>query len=132
VGFSRRLSAAAVVSSDPPFRIGHGFDIHRLEPGESSRASPSKPGGSRSILLSGLPLVIGGVNVEFERGSAAHSDGDAMYHSITDAILGAIGGSTGLARPNPPVFTRMHVESVKGLTALDDLARYARHWTAVP
>lgn len=39
----------------------------------------------------GLPLVIGGVKVEFEKGSAAHSDGDALYHSVTDAILGAIG-----------------------------------------
>ena len=56
---------------DPPLRIGHGYDIHRLEPG--------------------LPLVIGGVKVEFEKGSAAHSDGDAIYHSVTDGILGAIG-----------------------------------------
>jgi len=59
------------MASDPPFRIGHGFDIHRLEPG--------------------LPLVIGGVKIDFEKGSAAHSDGDALYHSTTDAILGAIG-----------------------------------------
>ncbi|EKU22275.1 2-C-methyl-D-erythritol 2,4-cyclodiphosphate synthase [Nannochloropsis gaditana CCMP526] len=58
-------------ATDPPFRIGHGFDIHRLE--------------------AGLPLVIGGVKIEFEKGSAAHSDGDALYHSVTDAILGAIG-----------------------------------------
>lgn len=35
--------------------------------------------------------MIGGVKVEFEKGSAAHSDGDALYHSVTDAILGAIG-----------------------------------------
>lgn len=36
-------------------------------------------------------MVIGGVKVEFEKGSAAHSDGDAIYHSVTDGILGAIG-----------------------------------------
>ncbi len=64
-------SAPEPLANDPPFRIGHGFDIHRLEPG--------------------LPLVIGGVKIDYEKGSAAHSDGDALYHSVTDAILGAIG-----------------------------------------
>lgn len=52
-------------------RIGHGFDLHRLEPG--------------------LPLVVGGVRIEHERGCAAHSDGDVVYHAVTDALLGAIG-----------------------------------------
>ncbi|KAK4529307.1 hypothetical protein CCYA_CCYA01G0164 [Cyanidiococcus yangmingshanensis] len=51
-------------------RIGHGFDLHRLEPG--------------------LPLILGGVRLEHDRGSAAHSDGDAIYHAVTDAILGAL------------------------------------------
>ncbi|GAB5035274.1 2-c-methyl-d-erythritol cyclodiphosphate synthase [Nannochloropsis oceanica] len=68
---SSAYSEPTPLASDPPFRIGHGFDIHRLEPG--------------------LPLVIGGVKIDFEKGSAAHSDGDALYHSVTDAILGAIG-----------------------------------------
>jgi len=68
---SSAYSEPIPLASDPPFRIGHGFDIHRLEPG--------------------LPLVIGGVKIDFEKGSAAHSDGDALYHSVTDAILGAIG-----------------------------------------
>lgn len=52
-------------------RIGHGFDLHRLEPG--------------------LPLVVGGVPLEHDRGCAAHSDGDVVYHAVTDAILGALG-----------------------------------------
>ena len=55
----------------PPTRIGHGFDLHRLEPG--------------------LPLVIAGVRIEHDRGCAAHSDGDVVYHAVTDAILGALG-----------------------------------------
>jgi hypothetical protein len=38
--------------------------------------------------------VIGGVDIDFDKGSAAHSDGDALYHSVTDAILGAIGKTT--------------------------------------
>ncbi|MEM6749336.1 MAG: 2-C-methyl-D-erythritol 2,4-cyclodiphosphate synthase [Planctomycetota bacterium] len=51
-------------------RIGHGFDLHRLEEGER--------------------LVLAGVDVPSERGSAAHSDGDAALHALTDAILGAL------------------------------------------
>ncbi len=52
-------------------RIGHGYDLHRLEPG--------------------LPLIVGGVKFEHDRGCAAHSDGDVVYHAVTDAILGALG-----------------------------------------
>lgn len=54
-----------------PFRIGHGFDLHRLEPG--------------------LPLIIGGVNIPHDRGCEAHSDGDVLLHCVVDAILGALG-----------------------------------------
>lgn len=52
-------------------RIGHGFDLHRLEPGRK--------------------LIIGGVEVPYDRGCVAHSDGDVVYHAVTDAILGALG-----------------------------------------
>jgi 2-C-methyl-D-erythritol 2,4-cyclodiphosphate synthase len=53
-----------------PFRIGHGFDLHRLEPG--------------------LRLIVGGQTIEHDHGCAAHSDGDVVYHAVTDAILGAL------------------------------------------
>ncbi|CAN1254085.1 2-C-methyl-D-erythritol 2,4-cyclodiphosphate synthase, chloroplastic [Linum perenne] len=53
-----------------PFRIGHGFDLHRLEPG--------------------YPLIIGGINIPHERGCEAHSDGDVLLHCVVDAILGAL------------------------------------------
>ncbi|MEL7087162.1 MAG: 2-C-methyl-D-erythritol 2,4-cyclodiphosphate synthase [Planctomycetota bacterium] len=52
-------------------RIGHGYDLHRLEKGR--------------------PLVVGGVELEHDRGCVAHSDGDVVYHAVTDAILGALG-----------------------------------------
>ena len=52
-------------------RIGHGYDVHRLKPG--------------------LPLTIGGVSLEFEKGIVAHSDGDVLLHAICDALLGAAG-----------------------------------------
>ena len=54
-----------------PFRIGHGFDLHRLEPGHK--------------------LIVGGVHLEHDRGCVAHSDGDVVYHAVVDAILGALG-----------------------------------------
>jgi 2-C-methyl-D-erythritol 2,4-cyclodiphosphate synthase len=51
------------------FRIGFGEDAHRL--------------------VSGRPLVIGGVAVASERGSDAHSDGDVLLHALSDALLSA-------------------------------------------
>lgn len=57
-------------------RIGHGYDLHRLE--------PLPPIGS------GRPLLIGGLLFEHDRGPVGHSDADALLHAITDAILGAL------------------------------------------
>jgi len=51
-------------------RIGLGFDSHRFDPGR--------------------PLVLGGVRIEDSPGLAGHSDGDAVLHALTDAILGAL------------------------------------------
>jgi len=61
----------------PAWRIGHGYDLHRLEP-----TAPAGPG---------RPLVVGGVELDHDRGPVAHSDGDALLHAVTDALLGAIG-----------------------------------------
>jgi len=54
-----------------PFRIGQGVDVHALVPGRK--------------------LILGGVEIPFERGLAGHSDADALLHAITDAVLGAAG-----------------------------------------
>jgi 2-C-methyl-D-erythritol 2,4-cyclodiphosphate synthase len=54
-------------------RIGHGYDLHRL-------GSPAQ-GGKK--------MVIGGIIVESAIGPIAHSDGDAVMHAVTDAILSA-------------------------------------------
>jgi 2-C-methyl-D-erythritol 2,4-cyclodiphosphate synthase len=51
------------------FRVGSGFDAHRL--------------------TSGRPLMLGGIDVPFSRGLEGHSDGDCLLHSICDALLGA-------------------------------------------
>jgi 2-C-methyl-D-erythritol 2,4-cyclodiphosphate synthase len=53
------------------FRVGEGWDIHALVPGRK--------------------LVIGGVEIPFERGLLGHSDADVLLHAITDALLGAAG-----------------------------------------
>lgn len=62
-------------------RIGQGWDLHRLEKGR--------------------PLIIGGVTVPFEKGCAAHSDGDVLIHALIDALLGAAAeGNIGLLFPD--------------------------------
>ena len=76
-----RMSA---VDDEPALRCGHGYDIHRMAP--------------RDECPDGQPLVIGGVRfdgspghaADFELGCVAHSDGDVIYHSVVDAILGAL------------------------------------------
>jgi 2-C-methyl-D-erythritol 2,4-cyclodiphosphate synthase len=52
-------------------RIGHGYDVHRL--------------------VEGRKLIMGGVDIPWERGLLGHSDADVLLHAIADAILGAIG-----------------------------------------
>ncbi len=51
------------------FRIGHGFDVHRLAEGEE--------------------LWLGGIKIPHYKGTVAHSDGDVLIHAICDALLGA-------------------------------------------
>lgn len=50
-------------------RIGHGYDVHRLVPGRR--------------------LVLGGVEIPWEKGLLGHSDADVLLHALMDAILGA-------------------------------------------
>ena len=52
-------------------RIGHGYDVHRL--------------------VEGRRLILGGVDVPWERGLLGHSDADVLTHAVMDALLGAAG-----------------------------------------
>jgi 2-C-methyl-D-erythritol 2,4-cyclodiphosphate synthase len=54
-----------------PYRIGHGYDIHRL--------------------VAGRPLVLGGVRFDTDYGLEGHSDADCVTHAVCDALLGAAG-----------------------------------------
>jgi len=51
------------------FRIGHGYDVHRL--------------------VKDRPLILGGVTVPYEKGLLGHSDADVLAHAVADALLGA-------------------------------------------
>ena len=48
-------------------------------------------GADAHALVEGVPLVLGGVEVESERGLAGHSDGDVISHALIDAVMGAAG-----------------------------------------
>lgn len=50
-------------------RIGHGYDVHRL--------------------VEGRKLILGGVEVPYEKGLLGHSDADVLAHAVMDAVLGA-------------------------------------------
>lgn len=64
------------------YRIGHGYDLHRLEPIAAN--GDSSEGGAGPLILCGIPL-------DHDRGPIGHSDGDAALHALTDGLLGAVG-----------------------------------------
>ncbi|NLM44498.1 MAG: 2-C-methyl-D-erythritol 2,4-cyclodiphosphate synthase [Clostridiales bacterium] len=63
------------------FRVGNGYDVHRL--------------------VEGRKLIIGGVEIPFDKGLSGHSDADVLIHAIIDALLGACGlGDIGTMFPD--------------------------------
>ncbi len=69
-----------MAEDSPQFRVGHGYDLHRLEP-------PPPAGKGRTA------LTLGCVRLAHPEGwgPVSHSDGDALAHAVTDALLGALG-----------------------------------------
>ena len=63
--------AEAILKRRKTMRIGHGYDVHRLTEGRR--------------------LILGGVEIPFERGLDGHSDADVLVHALMDALLGAAG-----------------------------------------
>lgn len=83
-------------------RIGHGYDVHRL--------------------VEGRKLIMGGVEIPWEKGLLGHSDADVLLHAISDAILGAVGeGDIGKHFPDTdPAFKG--ADSLKLLEHVGELA----------
>jgi 2-C-methyl-D-erythritol 2,4-cyclodiphosphate synthase len=94
----------------PPWRIGHGYDIHRL--------------------VEGRDLVLGGIKFDTSYGLEGHSDADCLTHAICDAILGAAGlPDIGHHFPNTdPAFRGINSQEL--LSRCVALAR-ERGWTVV-
>ena len=88
-------------------RVGTGYDLHRL--------------------VEGRRLVLGGVDVPFERGAAGHSDADVVCHAVTDAVLGALAaGDIGRHFPDtdPAYAGASSVELLRRAVALVHAAGY--------
>jgi 2-C-methyl-D-erythritol 2,4-cyclodiphosphate synthase len=89
-------------------RAGMGYDLHRLEPGRK--------------------LMLGGIEVPFDRGSVGHSDGDVLIHAICDALLGAAGlGDIGTHFPDTDAKWKnasslQFLEHIRGLLAQNGLS----------
>ena len=82
------------------FRVGTGFDAHRLVPGR--------------------PLVLAGVTIPHDRGLFGHSDGDCVLHAVCDALLGAMAaGDMGQHFPSSDV----RWKDVKSLVFLQEVSR---------
>jgi len=81
-------------------RIGQGYDVHAL--------------------VAGRKLVIGGVEIPYDRGLAGHSDADVLLHAICDALLGAAAlGDIGIHFPD----TDPHYEGSNSRTLLKDVGK---------
>lgn len=84
-------------------RIGEGWDVHALVPGRK--------------------LILGGVEIPFERGLLGHSDADVLLHAITDALLGAAGlGDIGKHFPD----TDLRLQGADSMLLLIEAARRVR------
>ena len=85
------------------FRMGHGYDVHRLALGRK--------------------LILGGVEIPFDRGLLGHSDADVLTHAVMDALLGAAGlGDIGKLFPdNDPAYA-----GISSLLLLDRVSQHLR------
>ncbi len=86
-------------------RIGHGYDVHRLTPDRA--------------------LILGGVQVPYEKGLDGHSDADVLLHAVMDAILGALAcGDIGQHFPdNDPAY--LGISSMKLLAQVASMMKQA-------
>jgi 2-C-methyl-D-erythritol 2,4-cyclodiphosphate synthase len=85
------------------FKVGIGYDVHRL--------------------VKGRKLILGGVHIPYSKGLKGHSDADVVLHAICDAILGALGkGDIGEHFPNTDARFK-NISSLKLLKAVNSIAK---------
>ena len=85
-------------------RVGMGYDVHKLTEGRK--------------------LILGGVDIPWEKGLLGHSDADVLIHAIMDALLGAAAlGDIGKHFPDTDVYKRQILMRSRGLTEM------SRQWT---
>jgi len=72
---SNKIESSGKKGGKLPFRIGHGYDVHRFGDTENEANQ----------------ITLGGVCIPHNRALLAHSDGDVLIHALCDALLGAIG-----------------------------------------
>ena len=85
-------------------RIGHGYDVHRLTEGRA--------------------LILGGVDIPYEKGLLGHSDADVLTHAVMDALLGAAAlGDIGKLFPDSDA-------AFRGISSIELLKRVRLHLTA--
>lgn len=90
-------------ANNSPFRIGHGFDAHRLVPNRK--------------------LILGGVTVPYELGLAGHSDADVVTHALCDGLLGALGrGDIGSHFPD----SDQQYKDIYSITLLEQVIDHVR------
>jgi len=92
-------------------RLGTGYDSHRFAEGRK--------------------LIIGGVEIPYEKGLLGHSDADVLCHAITDAIIGALGlGDIGTHFPDtdPKWKDAASIELLKSIVELAKMNGYAIAW----
>ena len=84
-------------------RIGHGYDVHRL--------------------VEGRALILGGVEIPYEKGLLGHSDADVLLHAVMDAILGALGArDIGYHFPD----TDERYRGISSMRLLEEVAAYMK------
>jgi 2-C-methyl-D-erythritol 2,4-cyclodiphosphate synthase/2-C-methyl-D-erythritol 4-phosphate cytidylyltransferase len=104
---NRKITAPEDMSSFGQYRAGIGFDAHAFR-------KPADAGGQS------WPLVLGGVEIPFEKGLEGHSDADVLTHALMDAILGALhAGDIGKLFPDTDA-------AYRGISSLLLLKRVAR------
>ena len=85
------------------FRIGHGYDVHKLTENRK--------------------LILGGVDIPYEKGLLGHSDADVLVHAVCDALLGAVAlGDIGKHFPD----TDMKYKNADSLILLSEVCRLVR------